>query len=78
MSSETGILYENKSFIRIDNVALSYRIPQNLLNKYKIIDCTFSIVSDNPLVWAPGWSWMDPENDTYTPSNISFKLNLTL
>ena len=78
MSSETGLLYENKSFIRIDNVALSYRIPQNLLDKFKIVGCTFSIVSDNPLVWAPGWSWMDPENNGYTPSNISFKLNLTL
>ncbi len=78
MSHETGVLYENKSFIRIDNAFVSYRVSQTLLNKLKIGGCSFSLVSDNPLVWAPGWSWMDPENDDYTPSNISLKLNLTL
>jgi len=34
--------------------------------------------ADNPLVYAPQWSWMDPENDSYTPSYISFKVNITL
>ena len=78
MSNETGVLYENRSFARIDNLSLSYNIPQRLLNKYKIVNCSFSVVSDNPFVWAPGWSWMDPENNEYTPSYLSLKLNLTL
>ncbi|MDO9338892.1 MAG: SusC/RagA family TonB-linked outer membrane protein [Bacteroidales bacterium] len=71
-------IWENCSFVRIDNISLSYNIPQSILNKFKIVNCKVSVVSDNPFVWAPGWSWMDPENDGYTPSYISFKLNLTL
>lgn len=78
-SYETGFdVWENNSFIRIDNISLSYNVPQSFLNKFKIVSCRLSIISDNPLVWAPNWSWMDPENDGYTPSYISFKLNLTL
>jgi len=78
MSNETGILYENNSFVRIDNLSLSYNIPRTLLNKFSIANCSFSLVSDNPFVWAPNWSWMDPENNSYTPSFLSLKLNLTL
>jgi len=78
-SYETGFdVWENNSFIRIENVALSYNVPQSLLNKFKIVNCKLSVVSENPFVWAPDWSWMDPENDSYTPSYISFKLNITL
>ncbi|MCX6302634.1 MAG: SusC/RagA family TonB-linked outer membrane protein [Bacteroidia bacterium] len=78
-SYETGFsVWENNSFVRIDNVSLSYNVPQSFLNKLKIVACRLSIVSENPLVWAPGWSWMDPEEDEYIPSYLSFKLNITL
>ncbi|NSW94770.1 MAG: SusC/RagA family TonB-linked outer membrane protein [Bacteroidales bacterium] len=78
-SYETGFdVWENNSFVRFDNISLSYNVPQSFLNKFRIVSCRLSIVSDNPYVWAPKWSWMDPENDSYTPSYLSFKLNLTL
>jgi TonB-linked SusC/RagA family outer membrane protein len=78
-SYETGFdVWENNSFVRIDNISLSYNIPVSFLSRFKIVGCRLSVVSDNPYVWAPGWSWMDPENDSYTPSYISFKINLTL
>ncbi len=78
-SYQTGFnVWENNSFVRFDNVSLSYNVPNRFLNKFKIVSCRLSVVSDNPYVWAPGWSWMDPENNSYTPSYISFKLNLTL
>ncbi|MFH1319354.1 MAG: SusC/RagA family TonB-linked outer membrane protein [Bacteroidota bacterium] len=78
-SYETGFsVREKASFVRIDNISLSYNVPKSFLEKFKIVSCRLSVVSDNPIVWAPGWSWMDPENDSYTPSYISFKLNLTL
>jgi TonB-linked SusC/RagA family outer membrane protein len=78
-SYETGFdVWENNSFVRIDNVSISYNVPQSFLNKFKIVNCKLSVVSENPFVWAPNWSWMDPENDNYTPSYISFKLNITL
>lgn len=78
-SYETGFdVWEDNSFIRIDNVALTYSVPPAFLDKFKVRDCRLSIISGNPFVWAPGWSWMDPENNAYTPSYISFKLNLSL
>jgi hypothetical protein len=73
-SYETGFdVWENNSFIRFDNISLSYNVPQKILSKFRIVNCRLSIVSDNPYVWAPGWSWMDPENDEYTPSIYHLK-----
>lgn len=78
-SYETNFnVWENNSFIRLDNVSLSYSVPQSILSKIKIVSCRLSLVADNPFVYAPEWSWMDPENDAYTPSYISFKVNITL
>ncbi|MFZ0280600.1 MAG: SusC/RagA family TonB-linked outer membrane protein [Bacteroidales bacterium] len=78
-SYETNFnVWENNSFIRIDNISLSYNLPKSLLSRFSFSGCRISVVSDNPFVYAPRWSWMDPENDAYTPSYISFKLNITL
>jgi len=78
-SYETNFnVWENNSFIRIDNISLSYNLPKSLLSRINVSGCRISVVSDNPYVYAPQWSWMDPENDAYTPSYISFKLNITL
>ena len=78
-SYETGFtVWENNSFIRFDNISLTYNVPQRFLSKFKIASCRLSVVSDNTFVIAPGWSWMDPEYNSYTPSYLSFKLNLTL
>jgi len=78
-SYETNFnVWEKNSLIRMDNVSLSYNLPASLLSRTKITSCRLSVVADNPLVYAPQWSWMDPENDAYTPSYISFKVNITL
>ncbi|HOS73604.1 MAG TPA: SusC/RagA family TonB-linked outer membrane protein, partial [Bacteroidales bacterium] len=78
-SYKTGFdVWQNNSFVRIDNVALSYNVPNKFLNKFKIAGCRFSLVSENSYVIAPWWSWMDPEYNDYSPSNLSFKINVTL
>lgn len=71
-------VWENNSFVRIDNVSISYNLPKELLSRIGIIGCKLSAVADNPYVISPGWSWMDPENNSYTPSYLSFKINITL
>jgi len=80
-SYESGFtVYENNSFLRIDNVAISYSIPNELLKKVQIQRCKLSVVAQNPYVFTT-WSWMDPERNStwgYTPSYYSLKLNLTL
>jgi len=78
-SYETGFnVWEDNSFIRLDNVSLSYNLPKSLLQKVSIVNCKLSLIAQNPYVWSPTWQWMDPEIKNYTPTNISFKLNLTL
>lgn len=79
-SYESGFnVYEDNSFVRLQSVALSYEIPVNLLKKIQVQRCALSFVMQNPAVWAPNWSWMDPEKKAYnTPSYYTFKLNLTL
>ena len=78
-SYESGFtVWENNSFVRVDNIALTYNVPNTFLDKYHVNGCRLSIVAQNPYVWAPKWTWMDPEVHGYTPSYYSFKLNLTL
>lgn len=80
-SYESGFsVYENNSFLRIDNLSLTYNVPQNLLDKIQVDRCRISFVASNPYVFT-SWSWMDPERNStwgYTPSTYSLKLNLTL
>ncbi len=77
-SYESGFdVWEKNDFIRLDNISLSYNIPQNILQKASIVNCKLSLIAQNPYVWTK-WQWMDPEIKNYTPTNISFKINLTL
>ncbi|MBY5956877.1 SusC/RagA family TonB-linked outer membrane protein [Membranicola marinus] len=78
-SYESGFsVYDNNSFVRIDNIALSYRIPTNILSRINIEQLRLSLIAQNPYVFAPGWKWMDPEKRGYAPKYFTFKLNLTL
>src|SRR5690606_30815340 len=57
-SYETGFtVYEDNSFVRLDNITLSYRIPTELLGRIGIEQCRLSAVVQNPAVWAPSWTW---------------------
>lgn len=77
-SYETGFnVWEKNDFIRLDNVSLSYNIPAVLLQKASIANCKLSLIAQNPYVWTK-WRWMDPEVKNYTPTNVSFKISLTL
>lgn len=80
-SYESGFtVYENNSFLRIDNVSLTYNLPKSLIERVQVDRCRISFVASNPYVFT-SWSWMDPERGStwgYTPSTYSLKLNLTL
>ncbi len=78
-SFETGFdVYEQNSFIRLDNIALSYEVPSSALKRIGLQRLRLSAIAQNPYVWSPQWSWMDPENQGYTPTYYTFKINLTL
>ena len=71
-------VWDKASFLRIDNISLSYNVPKSLLQKASIVNAKFSVIAQNPFVIAPNWGWMDPEIRNFAPSSYSLKLNLTL
>lgn len=71
-------VYKKKSFIRLDNVALAYNIPQRLIKRIHIRDMKFYFTIKNASVFAPDWNYWDPENSGPTPRIYTLGLNLNL
>lgn len=80
-SPPKGVDYElwfDRSFIRLEHVALSYRLPRGLLSKTFIRDMKVTFNIRNAGVWAPGWEFGDPEDESRAQRIYSFGLRLTL
>jgi len=80
-SPSQGVYYDawfNKSYIRLENIAVAYRIPANILGKTSMRDIKISFNIKNAGVWAPDWKFGDPEDETRAQRIFSFGLNLTL
>lgn len=50
--NSTRYLY-NKTFLRMKNVALSYRLSRGLLNRLRINDASVNLLVDNIGIWTP-------------------------
>lgn len=75
---ESGI-YQSRSFIRIQDISLSYTLPSELLDKADIQSAQVYISSKNPYVWTK-WQGWDPEtgtSDTPLMRNVIFGLRLS-
>lgn len=68
----------DRSYIRLENIAVSYRVPQSLLNRTFITSCKLSLNVRNAALWAPVWKFGDPEDGTRAQRIFSFGLNMTL
>ncbi|MDR1223033.1 MAG: TonB-dependent receptor [Tannerella sp.] len=85
-SKNLGTYYLERSFIRLDNVTLSYNVPKNLLQKIKVDNLRLSASIRNAAVFSPKWNFWDPERgwnysdnkeaDTSTPTPRTFNLSL--
>ncbi|MDR0756806.1 MAG: SusC/RagA family TonB-linked outer membrane protein [Tannerella sp.] len=85
-SKNLGTYYLERSFIRLDNVTLSYNVPKNLLRKIKVENLRLSASVRNAAVFSPHWNFWDPERgwnysdnkeaDTSTPTPRTFNLSL--
>jgi TonB-linked SusC/RagA family outer membrane protein len=85
-SKNLGTYYMERSFIRLDNVTLSYNVPKNFLRKFKVENLRLSASVRNAAVFAPKWNFWDPERgwnysdnkeaDTSTPTPRTFNLSL--
>lgn len=92
-SKNIGTNYVERSFVRLDNVSLSYGLPQSLLSKISVQSARVSVAVRNVAFWAPYWKYGDPESGGYrtrnsdgneytpgqpTPRTYNLSLNLTL
>ena len=54
--------YRELSFIRLDNISISYTLPKNLLNRFGISKMDVFASVRNVGLWAPDWEFYDPES----------------
>lgn len=80
-SAQGGAVFDvwrDRSFIRLDNISLSYTVPSNILNKVHIQNLKFFTTVRNVGWWAPKWNFWDPENSGPNPRYYTLGVNLTL
>jgi TonB-dependent starch-binding outer membrane protein SusC len=80
-SAEGGAVFDvwrDRSFIRLDNVSLSYSVPSALLNRVQIQNLKIFTTVRNVGWWAPKWEFWDPENSGPNPRYFTLGVNLTL
>lgn len=73
-------IYQSRSFVRLQDISLSYKFGKALLNKMKIEELSIYIASKNPYTWTK-WSGWDPETGTSnnpTMRNITGGFRITL
>lgn len=60
----------DKSFVKLREVSVSYRLPKKLLNKTFIREADLSLIGRNLLLWTPeDNNFIDPESTTFADSN---------
>lgn len=92
-SKRTTDIWWNKSFIRLDNITVSYNVPKSFINRLKIEHMSLSLGVKNVAIFAPDWKFWDPEQVNYykesngndyrdrvepTPRTYNFSINFTL
>ncbi len=69
-------IYESRSFVRLQDISLSYRLGPQVLNKLNLNACQIFLSSKNPYVWTK-WSGWDPEVWRSDSQNSPLMRNIT-
>jgi TonB-linked SusC/RagA family outer membrane protein len=77
-SNNQGTNWVNKSFVRLDNISVSYNIPKKLLKKISVQQMRLTVTGRNIAVWSPYWNFWDPENGSLSPRSFNLGVNFTL
>lgn len=80
-SAQGGAVFDvwrDRSFIRLDNISLSYNIPSSILHRAQIQNLKVFTTVRNVGWWAPNWNFWDPENSGPNPRYFTVGVNLTL
>ena len=68
----------DKSFIRLESIALEYNVPKKFLSKYHLGGLRVSGSVRNVACWTKEWQYNDPEYGSLVPVSFNFGLSLTL
>jgi len=78
-SNNIGNNYVDRSFIRLDNVTLTYALPSAFLKPYSIQSLRVAASVRNVGFYAPHWEFGDPESGGQpTPRTYNLSLNFSL
>lgn len=69
-------IYESRSFVRLQDVSLSYRLSSEVLQRIKVSSLQVFISSKNPYIWTK-WSGWDPEAYRTDSQNSPLMRNIT-
>jgi len=76
-SKNIGNNYKKKTFVRMENITLSYNVPHSLLEKISVQNMRFSLAVRNPFVLTK-WTFGDPEGGETTLRSFNLGVNFTL
>lgn len=77
-SYNAGTNWVRKSFLRLDNLSVSYNVPKTFLHKIAVQNMRLTLTARNLAVWSPQWTFWDPENGTLSPRSFNLGINFTL
>lgn len=80
-SNMAGVSYnvwQDMSFIRLDNVSLGYTVPNAVAKHLKLENLRFSLSAKNVALFTKEFVLWDPEYNGPTPSYVTFGLNFSL
>lgn len=70
-------VYKNRSYVRLQEVSLAYRIPNKISSKWSVSNARVYINVSNPLL-ITGWNYWDPESLSPAPRTFTFGINFSL
>ena len=76
-NNPTVNIWKNRSFMKMQNMQLSYTFPKSLVNKLMIENLRVSINVDNAFTIS-GWRKSDPVMNAISPRVWTFGVNMTL
>ena len=80
-SNMAGVSYniwQDMSFIRLDNISLGYSVPKQIAERLKLENLRFSLSAKNVGLFTKEFVLWDPEYAGPTPSYVTFGLNFSL
>jgi hypothetical protein len=69
--------YEDRSFVRLQNLSISYQIPDRFIQQSAISRARIYFNLQNGPTWT-NWTHWDPETGSPTPRRFMFGVNVTL